>query len=293
VKLRLGLLIAFALLVAACGGDDAGGTTTGAPETTVAAVETTTTVTETTTAPETTEAPAAGQTVALATSDLGEIIVDASGNTLYLFVPDEMGASTCYDACESNWPPLVGEISAGAGVDDSLLGVAARDDGLQQVTYGGWPLYYFANDASPGDVNGQGVNDVWFVLGPDGHGIGIPDMEAAGDTVSVASSDLGDILVDGSGNTLYLFVPDDQGASTCYDDCEANWPPLVADVAAGEGADGALLGTVARDDGSAQVTYNGWPLYYFVNDAAPGDVNGQGINEVWYVVSGAGEAVAG
>jgi len=164
VKLRLGLLIAFALLVAACGGGDAGGTTTAAPETTTTVAETT--------AAGATEAPAAGQTVAVATTDLGEILVDASGSTLYLFVPDDQGASTCYDACESNWPPLVGEISAGDGVDGALLGTVARDDGSVQVTYSGWPLYHFANDAAPGDVNGQGINDVWYVVSGAGEAVG-------------------------------------------------------------------------------------------------------------------------
>jgi predicted lipoprotein with Yx(FWY)xxD motif len=171
VKLRLGLLIAFALLVAACGGDDAGGTTTAAPETTVAAVETTTTVAETTPAAETTGAPAAGQAVAVTTSDLGEILVDSSGNTLYLFVPDDQSASTCYDACESNWPPLVGDVSAGDGADPALLGTVARDDGSAQATYNGWPLYYFANDAAPGDVNGQGINGVWYVVSGAGEAV--------------------------------------------------------------------------------------------------------------------------
>jgi predicted lipoprotein with Yx(FWY)xxD motif len=170
VKLRLGLLIAFALLVAACGGDDAGGATTAAPGTTEAAVETTTTVAATTAA-ETTGAPAAGQTVAVATTDLGNILVDGSGNTLYLFLPDDQGASTCYDACESNWPPLVGDVSAGDGVDGALLGTAARDDGSAQVTYNGWPLYYFANDAAPGDVNGEGINEVWYVVSGAGEAV--------------------------------------------------------------------------------------------------------------------------
>jgi predicted lipoprotein with Yx(FWY)xxD motif len=164
VKLRLGLLIAFALLVAACGGDEAGGTTTAAPETTLAPVETTTTVAETTIATETSGVPSAGQAVAVATSDLGEILVDSSGNTLYLFVPDDQGNSTCYDACESNWPPLVDDVSAGDGIDPALLGTVARDDGSAQVTYNSWPLYYFANDAVPGDVNGQGINEVWYVV---------------------------------------------------------------------------------------------------------------------------------
>ena len=96
----------------------------------------------------------------------------------------------------------------------------------------------------------------------------------AGTDVTVSSSDLGEILVDGEGNTLYLFTPDAQGESVCYDQCEEAWPPLVGDVSAGDGVDGSLLGAVERTDGSLQATYNGWPLYYFAADSAPGDING-------------------
>jgi predicted lipoprotein with Yx(FWY)xxD motif len=104
---------------------------------------------------------------------------------------------------------------------------------------------------------------------------------------------LGDHLVDGAGMTLYLFTPDEQGASTCVDACAENWPPLLADgdVAVAEGLDAALVGTVERADGALQVTYGGWPLYTFVNDAAAGDANGQGINDVWYVVGTDGTAL--
>jgi predicted lipoprotein with Yx(FWY)xxD motif len=113
-----------------------------------------------------------------------------------------------------------------------------------------------------------------------------PADEADGD-VAVGSTDLGDVLVDGEGMTLYLFEPDDQGDSTCYDDCAQAWPPLLADgdPVAGEGADEALLGTVERDDGSMQVTYDGWPLYHWSGDEQPGDTNGQGIQDVWWVVA--------
>lgn len=113
----------------------------------------------------------------------------------------------------------------------------------------------------------------------------------AGPSIRVESTDLGDILVDDSGTVLYLFTPDNQSDSTCYDECEANWPPLVGNAVAGEGVDGGLLGTTERNDGSTQVTYNGWPLYYFANDAAAGDTNGQAVNDVWYVVDAAGDAV--
>ena len=117
-----------------------------------------------------------------------------------------------------------------------------------------------------------------------------PPAEAA--TVQVADSDLGSILVDSAGMTLYLFEADTDGSSTCYDDCATAWPALVDDApVAGDGVDDALLGTTERDDGDVQVTYDGQPLYYFASDEAVGDTNGQGVGDVWYVVDAAGTAI--
>lgn len=108
-----------------------------------------------------------GVTVAVAESSLGSILVDGAGMTLYVFVPDEQGPSTCVDACLEAWPALPGPAAAGEGVDETLLGTAPRpEDGSAQATCAGWPLYTFVQDAAPGDVNGQGANDVWFVLDP-------------------------------------------------------------------------------------------------------------------------------
>jgi predicted lipoprotein with Yx(FWY)xxD motif len=112
-------------------------------------------------------------------------------------------------------------------------------------------------------------------------------------TVMVADSDLGQILVDGKGMTLYLFTPDEAGTPTCYDGCAQAWPPLLADgeVSVGEGLDDSDFSTAARTDGGDQVKVGNWPLYYFANDKAPGDTNGQGLNGKWYVVSPTGEAI--
>jgi predicted lipoprotein with Yx(FWY)xxD motif len=88
---------------------------------------------------------------------------------------------------------------------------------------------------------------------------------------------------------------DTDGASTCYDDCAANWPALVTDgdPVAGQGTDASLLGTTERTDGTVQVTYANQPLYFFGGDQQPGDTNGQEIGDVWYVVSPDGEPVEG
>jgi predicted lipoprotein with Yx(FWY)xxD motif len=119
--------------------------------------------------------------------------------------------------------------------------------------------------------------------------------EPAAATVAVEDSDLGQIVVDAEGQTLYVFLVDESAESTCYDDCEANWPPLTVegDPVAGEGVDGSLLGTTERKDGTTQVTLDGHPLYHFAADETPDDMNGQGVGEVWYVVSPEGAAIQG
>lgn len=120
-----------------------------------------------------------------------------------------------------------------------------------------------------------------------------PAPAEAGTTVEVAESDLGSILTDAEGRSLYVFLNDSDGESSCYEDCAQNWPALETDgePQAGEGADASLLGTTEREDGAVQVTYNEMPLYYFAGDDAPGDTNGQGVGDVWYVVSADGEPI--
>jgi predicted lipoprotein with Yx(FWY)xxD motif len=113
-------------------------------------------------------------TLAASDSELGTILVDAQGLTLYVFLADADGESTCYDECADTWPPLTvdSDPAAGDGVDETLLGTVARTDGATQVTYANQPLYLYAPDQEPGDVSGQSVGEVWFVVGPDGEPIG-------------------------------------------------------------------------------------------------------------------------
>ncbi|WP_137287345.1 COG4315 family predicted lipoprotein [Halorussus salinisoli] len=99
--------------------------------------------------------------------DHGVILTDDEGMTLYRFTQDERGESTCYDQCAEAWPPLT--VEGSPTIPDGLpgeFGTTERDDGSMQVTYDGMPLYTFANDQRPGDANGQGANDVWFVVNP-------------------------------------------------------------------------------------------------------------------------------
>jgi predicted lipoprotein with Yx(FWY)xxD motif len=118
---------------------------------------------------------------------------------------------------------------------------------------------------------------------------------AAHDTagIKVGQSSLGPILTDQDGRTLYAFTRDKAGTSTCTDDCIATWPALVSRqaVTVGPGADKALLAQTTRAEGTAQATYGDWPLYYYVGDVGPGDVDGQGVDGVWFVVGADGKLV--
>ena len=121
---------------------------------------------------------------------------------------------------------------------------------------------------------------------------GTPPPSSDTPTIEVSSTTLGKVLTDGSGRTLYLFTHD-SGSSACEGGCLSVWPPLTGTPKAGSGADGSLLGTITRSDGSTQVTYAGHPLYYYSGDQGAGDVNGQEIQDSWYVVNPSGEEVEG
>jgi len=173
-------------LAGCLGGDgeaDQTTTETDAPETTTTA-ETAATTTEMA------EDDGSGATVRVASHpDYGEVLVDGEGMTLYMFDSDERGAgaSTCSGGCLEAWPPLTsdGEPGAGDAVTADLT-TFDRGDGTTQVAANGWPLYYFASDESAGDASGQGVSDVWWVLGPDGEPI--RSMGGSGDDESGASA---------------------------------------------------------------------------------------------------------
>ena len=109
---------------------------------------------------------------------------------------------------------------------------------------------------------------------------------------AVSNPQLGQILTDGQGRTVYAFTQDEKNESYCTGNCTSNWPPLKASApTAGDGARSGLLGTLTRDDGSMQVSYNGMPLYYFSKDSGAGETNGQGVGGNWFVVSATGDMV--
>jgi predicted lipoprotein with Yx(FWY)xxD motif len=118
---------------------------------------------------------------------------------------------------------------------------------------------------------------------------------ATGTTIEVADSQYGSILFDSDQQAIYLFDKETSDTSECYGDCAAAWPPVLTDgdPQAGNGIDAKLLGTTERDDGSAQVTYGGHPLYYYVDDG-PGQVLCHNVEEfggLWLVITPSGDAV--
>lgn len=122
--------------------------------------------------------------------------------------------------------------------------------------------------------------------------------EASGAQVVVAENDsLGSYLTDEDGFSLYLFTDGNGNPVPCTsDECVEAWPIFATEgePSAGDGVDASLLSTTERSDGTVQVVYNDWPLYYFAGDEAPGDVNGQGIESfggIWYLVAPSGEEV--
>jgi predicted lipoprotein with Yx(FWY)xxD motif len=96
---------------------------------------------------------------------------------------------------------------------------------------------------------------------------------------------VGNYLVDGSGNSLYWFTKDSANTSACSGDCIKNWPAFTVDSFVVPSALKASdFGTISRSDGTMQATYKGYPLYYWVKDKMHGDVTGQNVGKVWFVI---------
>jgi len=112
---------------------------------------------------------------------------------------------------------------------------------------------------------------------------------ASGVILTISETPAGSALAGEGGLTLYILTDEADGTIHCVDDCATNWPPLTGTVDAGD-ADGSLLGTIDRPDGSVQATYDGFPLYYFAGDAAPGDANGESVGGVWFIADPAGNS---
>lgn len=234
-------------------------------------------------------------------SSLGSIYVNADNMTLYLFENDrddtensgEGGRySNCNDSCATNWPPMLASSTATADKPFSLI---TRNDGSMQWAFRDMPMYMYAGDSSAGDVNGEGINGTWYVSRPDPLDIESHEQNAIGRIVTALYSQLstdgnggvGTTRIERDGYTLYTFENDRNdsdgdgtGDSDCNSTCAELWPPLFADPGATPFDDFTLI---SRDDGSKQWALNGLPIYFYVNDNQAGDINGDGLNNIWYI----------
>jgi len=237
----------------------------------------------------------------------GNILTDAEGNTLYFFSTDATGDSTCFDGCLDAWPVFYAEdLTLDSGLDATDFGTITRTDGTMQTTYKGWPLYYFANDAQAGDVNGDGVANVWYVAKPD-YTVMITRAQLVGRDSDGNETNLnsnfqpGDeetfYITDDYGNTLYGFVVDtnNQNNFTAEDfSNNAVWPIFETEFV---NAPSILNGDdfdVIDVHGRQQLTYKGWPLYFFQQDMQRGDNYGVGFPSagVWPTLNQDSEVLA-
>ncbi|MDQ1695597.1 MAG: hypothetical protein QOJ03_950, partial [Frankiaceae bacterium] len=236
-----------------------------------------------------------------------------SGRTLYMLSTDTTSrfACTTADGCTYTWPPLIttGRPHAGTGTSASLLGTRLRGNGTRQVTYNGHPLYYYSADSRAGQDRGQCFLQhpgTWYMLTKNGKanktgcGSGAGATECTHPTTGTISTSASGLLIDGLGCTVYEFQGDAHPASssTCTTaQCTSAWPPVVttAGTHAQGGAQSGMLATISRSEGS-QVTYNGYPLYYYVGDGTAGQATGQAayaFGHHWYRMNQSGAPYCG
>ena len=207
---------------------------------------------------------------------VGYYLTDGEGRTIYYFAKDipNSGKSSCYGACAEKWPVFyTDKIILPQGLNASDFSVITREDGKKQLAYKGWPLYYFFKDEKPGDIYGEGVKGVWFVMKPDY-------------TVMLAYKEgIGTYFVDSRGMAIYYFAKDVNGTSVCYGACAEKWPVFSPNhFSAPSTLDQKDFSYIERGDGTYQLTYKGWPLYYFIKDEKAGDTKGEDVKHVWYVM---------
>lgn len=222
--------------------------------------------------------------------------------------------------------------SIAPGLDTGIFSTITRNDGTTQIVVGKWPLYYYAGDKAPGDTSGQGSGGVWYVVGIDGklvkgsgssasnpgdgnsdpypggnnsdpypgggngnHPSGSTSAPADGGanaSVSTAQTNLGQVLVDSNGLTLYGLTKDSDGVPTCVDACATTWPPLLVNGSElPAGLDANVFSLVDSPTGQKQLEAGKWPLYRFSGDQKPGDTNGQGSGGVWFAVDPTGKLI--
>ena len=220
-----------------------------------------------------------GATLMVEKTKAGTVLAGSTGLTLYYYTADKPGSgkSVCAASCAAIWPPLTAPVKPPAGVRmPGPIGMITRAGGTKQVTINGYPIYYYADDKAPGQDAGNGAEGTWHV-------IKIP-MAAS---LKAERTSAGTVLASRKGLTLYYYTADKPGSGTsaCTGSCAAAWPPLKAPVTAPAGFRlPGPIGMITRAGGVRQVTINGYPIYLYAGDKAPGQVKGNGEGGVWHVI---------
>jgi len=214
---------------------------------------------------------------------LGKILTDSEGKSLYFFSKDTRETSECVDGCRDIWPVFyVENLTIDNELDPADFETITRTDGAKQITYKGWPLYYFANDTNIGDTNGDKVNNVWYVAKPD-YSLMYANSQLVGHDDKNYTSDFteGDgntfYITDIDGRTLYTFKKDTNNTNNFTKSDFSNngvWP--IAEISLDKIPSILNSNNFGTIDvfGKTQITYKGWPLYYFGQDAERGDNKG-------------------
>lgn len=239
----------------------------------------------------------AGQLAVQESRKLGKVLTDSEGFTLYRFDKDTANPpkSTCDGACVVTWPVVsAGNAAAAAGTDPELLGEVTRADGTSQLTVDGRPMYRYAKDTAPGQVNGQGVGGTWFAAArreEGGEERRRRGRERTGRPRGAFGPQGPGTRRHRGGRPGYDGLPLHQGHGLADEDrVHGRLPQEVA----GSGSDGQERGGrcddegirhLDRPDGVEQQTIACWPIHTFAGDAKPGDTNGQGVGGTWYAVS--------
>nr|WP_288811048.1 hypothetical protein [uncultured Sphingobacterium sp.] len=218
-----------------------------------------------------------------ANSQFGSILTDENGKTLYFFSNDTKGSSTCSGNCLATWPVYYSsEASTDVKIDKSLLGEIIREDGSKQSTFKGWPLYYYAGDSESGQAKGDAVNKIWYVAKPDyllmvanAQLIGHDGKNYLGDYTEGTGKTI--YLTDDKGRTLYAFKPDKFNKNNYTEPDFSNdaiWPIYQKETGSLPSLVGSADIAVISVFGKKQLTYKGWPIYYFGQDQQRGDNKG-------------------
>jgi len=213
-------------------------------------------------------------------------LADSEDRALYMFVNDVpgAGASTCVDGCLEKWPVFdVKDVSVGEGLSAPDFGRFLRADGRWQTTFKGHPLYYFALDGDTGEVSGDGVGGRWFVARDYFAFLG-----ASAALTPEGATEPSPYLTNRAGRTSYVFMKDSAGGgssepvSACTDGCLASWsiwgaPPSLDNLIVPSTMDARDFSQFEREvsgDVVKQLSYRGWPLYYYTTDDLPGETSG-------------------